>query len=371
MVGLKSFWMTFSLLLMVASCVPQSKKSECSESEAFNTQLRSCVPVVQGSLTHITSYTPTISYQRYRLSSTTMPFTIYVANLLSNRVKWTHNYNGAETVLSFTQQTSLTLSPLTYNTQVGTHTLTAEIQDASGRALDAHVFIFTIDNNPKPVITANTPPEYSQEINPLSLPRTFSLNISNNNASSLPSYTTRWELFYQSGGQISPWSGTPGNEVQTFGSLSSTGTHVSSINFDPAVVGVGKYYLKGRITFFNGSSNTIIEERTWDVVVKNPSFGVISSATLPLPSIITNAYHDIDYNDFAQSFHDSAFTKASYCVTVTDPDGTYPNGGIGDTTPPFNNILVRYYKSASDPISAYIYEGKTDPGVGKDTVCFS
>lgn len=371
MVGLKSFWMTFSLLLMVASCVPQSKKSECRETEAFNTQLRSCVPVVQGSLTHITSYTPTIAYQRYRLSSTTMPFTIYVANLLSNKVKWTHNFNGAETVLSFTQQTSLTLSPLTYNTQVGTHTLTAEIQDATGRALDAHVFVFTIDNNPKPIITANIPAEYSQEINPLSLARTFSLDISNNNASSLPNYSVRWELFYQSGGQISPWSGTPASEVQSFSNLTSTGTHTSSINFDPAVVGVGKYFLKGRITFFNGSSNTIIEERTWDVVVKNPSFGVISSATLPLPSIFTNAYHDVDYNDFAQSFHDSAYTKADYCITVTQPGGSYPNGGIGDATPPFKNILVRYYKSASDPISAYIFEGKTDPGIGKDTVCFS
>lgn len=371
MVGLKTFWMTFSLLLMVASCVPQSKKSECRETEAFNTQLRSCVPVVQGSLTHITSYTPTIAYQRYRLSSTTMPFTIYVANLLSNRIKWTHNFNGTETVLSFTQQTSLTLSPLTYNTQVGTHTLTAEIQDASGRALDAHVFVFTIDNNPKPIITANTPAEYSQEINPLSLPRTFSLDISNNNASSLPNYSVRWELFFQAGGQITPWTATPANENQAFSNLSSTGTHTSSIVFDPAFVGVGKFFLKGRIMFFNGTSNSIVEERTWDVVVKNPSFGVISSATLPLPSIITTAYHDIDYNDFAQSFHDSAFTKANYCVTVSDPDGTYPNGGIGDATPPYKNILVRYYRSASDPISNYIYEGKTDPGIGKDTVCFS
>ncbi len=119
MVGLKSVWVLIFSMLLFGACVPQKKQTECGSSEAFNSQLRSCVPIVQGpsAFINVSSYSPLYTSVRYKNDTNPVTLTIAVSNPYnqSYTIEWEHNYNGAVQTIAGNVLTTSAFVPVLYS----------------------------------------------------------------------------------------------------------------------------------------------------------------------------------------------------------------------------------------------------------------
>lgn len=376
MVGLKSVWPLFICMLLFAACVPQSKQTECGSNEAFNSQLRTCVPIVQGpsSFINISSFDPLYTATRYKSSTLPVQFKIVkVSNPYGQAytIQWAHSFNASEpdsinpdaSAPDYVSQ--ITVYPSDYSSQVGSHSFTALVKNSSGTTVDSHSFELKIVDSPKPTMLSFVPSSYSVVTDPVNTGYTFSFSSNNNGATSIGNYRVRWVLSKNGTDLGAPWLETD-SPVSTATNGTNTYYYGTSTvaKFDPsnASLGVGSYVLRATLVDTGVVPEEVVGERQWTIEVKYPDFGFVSSANTPLPSQDSIAFHGVNYRSFG--FTNALLTKSQYCVKVSQPQGSYVDGSTQDPTS--QNIVVRYYK---DPSGSPIYEGVTT--AADDTICFS
>lgn len=371
MVGLKSVWLLIISMLLFGACVPQKKQTECGSSEAFNSQLRACVPIVQGpaAFINISSFSPLYTSTRYKNDTNPVTLTIAVSNPYNQSftIEWEHNYNGSVQTIAGNVLTTSAFIPILYSTNIGSNVITAKII-SGGTVVDSHNFEVVIQENPRPNINVGTlsPADYNPVVFPSVTDVEFSFTGRNNGATGIGAYKVFWTLT-KNGVNLPAYA-----ETDTFINTATNATNVfmyglddgSDNKFKPGDValGVGSYVLRTRM---QNTSGEIVAEHQWNITIRDPEFGFVSSAGSPLPSTDTVAFFGISYDDY--TFQNSVPTPSRFCVTVSDPDGSYPNGSVADPTS--LNMVVRFYKDNS---GTPLYEGRTvgAPGVVDDTVCF-
>jgi hypothetical protein len=242
MVGLKSVWPLLISLFLFAACVPQSKQTECGSNEAFNSQLRSCVPIVQGpaAFINVSSYAPLYTSTRYKNDPTPVVFTISVSNPYnqSYTIEWEHSYNGSPNNIDGNVLTT-TFTPSLYSGNIGSNIITAKII-SGGAVVDSHNFEVVIQESPTPNINTATitPADYYPTAYPVSTGEQFSFVERNNGATGIGSYVVYWTLS-QNGVSLPSYS-----ETDTFANTSTNGTNTiyygtsATPKFDPSVLGV-------------------------------------------------------------------------------------------------------------------------------------
>lgn len=372
MVGFKTFWITLLSLLFVAACVPQTKQTSCSSNEAFNSSLRSCVPVMQGpsSFINITSYSPTSSLSKYKNDGSPITLSVTISNpyALSFSVQWERIYGGVAYSINPTTSTTTTsayvFAPATLATQLGTHLFNVKILDSTGVIVDTHSFEVNISDLPKPYITAGTvtPPGYSLTVDPTAADQVFSFSIANNNAIIVGAgYQTDWTI-YKNGVLIAALS-----ESDAFSVTAPSGTNTASFTFNPdgATNGIGTYVLYARVV---NSAAQIVDERSWAITVKTPdlpfitSRNIYSGSSTPAFSTSVVAYHGLAYNSVGNTAYNfipasSPAGQANFCVTLTTGQGTYTTDAL--------YTRVDYYLDNT----TLIYSGKTS--AVSNQVCLS
>lgn len=367
MVGLKSVWLLLFSLFLFGACVPQSKQSECGSNEAFNSQLRSCVPIVQGptAFINISSYSPLYTSTRFKNDTSPVTFTIAVSNPYNQTytIEWEHSYNGSTpTNIDGNVLTTSQFIPSLYSGNVGSNIITAKII-SGGKVVDSHNFEVVLQDNPTPNINTATisPADYYPVLYGDNTGQPFSFTGRNNGAVGVGNYRVYWNLS-QNGVSLPGYS-----ETDTFANTSTNGTNVfyygTSVTprFDPSLLGLGSYVLRVRMESL-AAPGVVVAEHQWNISVRDRDFGFVSSAGLPFTGTDTIAFHDLSYDDYP--FANSIGVQSEFCVTLSDPDGAYTNGSVSD--PAGLNIVVKFYKDGG---GSPIYEGTTTPV--DDTVCFS
>lgn len=372
MVGLKTVWISLCALFLVAACVPQTKQTDCRSNEAFNAQLRTCVPVVASvdSFINFTSFIPTSSLSRYKNDTTPMSFKVYVANPYSESytLRWKVSFNGVDTALSNSfDPTQQDILPISYNGEIGLHILTVEAVNASSVVVADHHFEFVISNLPRPYIdTASVLPSvYTPVYTPNSATATFQFSIKNNNSDiPLPStYQTQWKL-YKNG--VDTTLQVPNVANQDFSDITATGVHTSSVTFNPNILtgfGVGSYILRARI--ISTALTEVVDERQWSITVQHAPLSPILTRDLIKNSVLAYgttvvAYHGVDYlSATTYNFRPAGQAQANFCVKITDGDGAY-NGDL-------QFVKVSYFL---DGAGSPVYEGYTTDILNSE-ICLS
>ena len=366
MVGLKTFWILISTLLLLAACVPQTKQTECGANEAFNASLRTCVPIVGGpsSFINVSSYSPMFTQTRYKSDATTLTFSISVSNPYnqSYSVEWERTFNAAP-VSMCSNSLSCSFSAAFLGTvlgEVGTHILTAKIKDGNGAVVDSHHFELKVNDLPRPLINTATltPASYAFDVYPTDPRVQFSFTIKNNNAtlSAGDNYRTIWTIVKNGATIIT--------EVDPFTNFTPTGTNTAFFGvsptpaFNPATLGVGSYIVRAVVQ--NDVPGEIVAEQQWNVVVKQPDLSNVTVISSPSPGVTIKAHHDVPYNAYPglSWVYDAPVTQPNFCVTVDDRDGTYPGDG--------KSIHVRFYL---DGIGGDICTKATLDSPGTQQVC--
>lgn len=364
MVGLKSVWITISALFLMASCVPQTKQTSCKSNEAFNSALRSCVPVVNGPSSFITikNPSPTFASTKYKNDSSYVTFSILVSNPYAQTytIRWERAHNSSLPDLIASDVTSINLQPNSLSTQLGVHVITAKIIDANGTIVDSHNFELIINELPQPTINAGSAiPLTPSTLYPSSLDQQFSFTVSNNNAS-LNSPSIEWSV-------IKNGTTTVLSEVDTFTTMAPSGSFTSYLgsastpifNPDGPGMGLGSYFVRAIVK----NNFVVVAEQNWNITISHPALGKVTGITSPAPGVSITAQHNVDYNDFPTYgwVETGTTTKPGFCVTVNDADGTYAGDGEG--------VQVKWYL---DSLGADICTKETnDAGAATQTICLT
>ncbi|MES2527041.1 MAG: hypothetical protein V4598_08130 [Bdellovibrionota bacterium] len=335
MVGLKSVWVLLFSLFLFGACVPSKKQTECGSNEAFNSQLRSCVPIVQGpsAFINVSSFVPLYTSTRYKNDATPVTFTIAVSNPYnqSYTIEWDLNYNGSVTSIAGNVLTT-TFIPVVYSTQVGSNVITAKII-SGGAVVDSHNFEVVLQETPRPNINTGsiTPADYNPILFPDNTGTRFSFTGRNNGATGISNYRVFWTLT-KNGVNV----GGIYSETDTFTNVATNGTNVfmyglndgSNDKFKPSVLGVGNFVLRTRME--DTVSGETVAEHQWNITVQQPPLENISATSIPAVGLTTTSYHATNYSQFnTYNFVYSGTTQSDFCVTIDDGDGTYDGDGLG------------------------------------------
>lgn len=365
MVGFKSVWLLILSLVFFAACVPSSKQTECGSNEAFNSQLRQCVPIVQGptAFININSYTPLYTSTRYKNDNTPVTLTVSVSNPYnqSYTLEWDINYNGVVDTIAG-NQTSVSVIPSIYSGNIGSNIITAKVL-SGGAVVDTHNFELVIQESPTPNFNTGTifPADYNPTLFPDNTGQRFSLTERNNNATGLGDYRVFWTLS-KNGVNVPAYA-----ETDLLTNTSTAGTNVlyygtsTTPKFDPSVLGVGSYVLRVRLQ--NNVSGDVTAEHQWNVVVQQPPLENISNTGLPAIGVTSTAYHAVDYTmntgyNFTYTLPVPAAAQGRYCVTIDDADGTYDGDGFG--------VQVKWYL---DGVGGDVCTKETTDVNGPQTLC--
>lgn len=334
MVGFKSIWILF-ILLLFAACVPQTKQTECASDEAFNASLRTCVPVVPGpnSFINIDSPVPTIPLTKYKNDVVPVNFSVVIKNPYAQAytVEWDRNYMGSVIPIAPTTPTTWYMSPSSLATQLGTHTITVRVKDNNGNVVDTHNFEIKIIDLPRPIINTSsiTPAPYAVTFTPIDLDQTFQFTINNNNAIiSGAGYRTEWALFKSGALQTN----FPINTDDTFTNMGPTQNNNADYVFHTSTWGIGNYLLRARVT---NNAAEVVAEQQWNITVQHPALpkifsrNIYSSGTGPSYSAHVIAYNGVPYSpSTGDNFMPPGYgAQGDFCVEVTNGDGTYPSDG--------------------------------------------
>jgi hypothetical protein len=359
MVGLKSVWVLLFSLFLFGACVPTKKQTECGSNEAFNSQLRSCVPIVQGpsAFINISSFVPLYTSTRYKNDNTPVTFTIAVSNPYNQAytIEWDLNYNG--TIDSFAGNVLTTsIIPSLYSNQIGSNVITAKII-SGGAVVDSHNFEVVIQESPRPNINTGTLGDYNPILFPDNTGTSFSFTGRNNGAAGINDYRVFWTLSKNGVNQVAY------AETDTFTNQSMNGTNVfyygtSGVpRFNPSVLGVGSYVLRTRME--DTGSGDVVAEHQWNITVQQPPLENISGTSLPAVGVTTTSYHAVNYSQFpTYNFVYTGTTQSDFCVTIDDADGTYDGDGFG--------VQVKWYLNG---LGGDICTKETTDTDGPQTLC--
>lgn len=363
MVGLKTFWILISALFLFSACVPQTKQTECGANEAFNSSLRSCVPVVQGpdAFILINSYSPLYTVTAFKLDVDPVEFKITVSNPYgqSYSIEWERVFNGLPIAVG-TNSTTYLQYPSLLSTQVGTHIITAKIKNSAGSVVDTHSFQLKIDDQPKPTIntTTLTPSSYVLDLYPTDAPQSFQFVVKNNNASTALLLASRisWTVTKNGAAYYS--------ETDGFTNTTSGGTNNAYLGttptpyFDPAVHGVGNYIIRAIVE--NTSPGEVVDSFQWNVNVRQPDLANVTTIAQPAPGVTITAHDGVSYSDYPTYswIHSPGTTQPNFCISIDDRDGTYAGDG--------KSIFVKFYLNG---LGGDICTKKTLDTPGTQTIC--
>lgn len=367
MVGLKTVWITIIGLLLMASCVPQTKQTECRTNEAFNASLRSCVPVIGGptSFIKIGTYSPALPISVYKNDSTIFQLTVTIDNPYAQNytIEWVREHMGQNSFYAG-NTLSTTMVPLSLASELGVHTIIAKII-ADGKVVDSHSFTVTVTDLPRPSIDAVsiTPSDYAVTFTPIDTAQDFTFNVKNNNSViSGAGYKVNWTVTKNNVNLPSL------QETDAFGIVTPSGTNsfqlgTSSLpTFDPGAsgMGVGTYVVKAIVQ--NTVPGEVVGVAQWSVTVKHPDLGKVQSVSSPATSVATTAYHGLNYTQFpTYNWTMPGGLQPNYCLTIDDADGTYSSDGMG--------VQVKYYING---IGGDICTKETnDGGSANQTICLN
>ena len=363
MVGLKSVWLLLFSLFLFGACVPTKKQTECGSNEAFNSQLRSCVPIVQGpsAFINVSSFVPLYTSTRYKNDTNPVVFTIAISNPYNQAytIEWDLNYNGTVKTIAGNVLTT-SIFPVTYSTQVGSNVITAKII-SGGAVVDSHNFEVVLQETPRPNINTGliSPSDYNPILFPDNTGARFSFTGRNNGATSISNYRVKWTLT-KNGVNLPLYQ-----ETDTFAVTSTNGTNVFMYGlndgtndlFKPSVLGVGNYVLRTRME--DTVSGDTVAEHQWNITVQQPPLENISGTSSPAVGVSTTSYHAINYSQFTPySFVYTGTTQSDFCVTIDDGDGTYDGDGFG--------VQVKWYLEG---LGGDICTKETTDVTGPQTLC--
>lgn len=362
MVGLKTFWILISALFLFSACVPSTKQTECGSNEAFNSSLRTCVPVVQGpdAFILINTYSPLYTTSAFKFDVDPIEFKITVSNPYgqSYTIEWERVFNGLPVSIG-TNSTTYLQYPSLLSTQIGVHVITAKIKNSAGTVVDTHSFQLKIDEEPKPTINTATlnPSAYVLDLYPTDAPQAFNFVVKNNNASTSILLASRisWTVTKNGAAYYS--------ETDSFSNFTSGGTNNAYLGaspvpyFDPAVHGVGNYIIRAIVE--NTSPGEVTDSFQWNVNVRQPDLAKVTTIAQPAPGVTITAHDGVSYNQYpTYSWIHTGTTKPNFCVSIDDRDGTYAGDG--------KSIQVRFYL---DSLGGDICTKKTLDTPGSQTIC--
>ena len=377
MVGFKFFTLTAVLItsMVITGCIPQAKQTQCGPDEAFNPVQRRCLPVnpSETSFIKIKSAVPTGGITQTASSGTAINFTVMVENPYnkSYRVRWLRNFNGSQSTLYTPSQPSSNITDHPYNIglvpnsdlygAVGRHVITAQILDAlSNNVLDSHDFSLELTNDPTPNGQGFTPGLSSPiNLNPINTNLTFAFNVERNNRL-MNTPIVRWRLTKLTGTifpdliENTPLSQALNSQPVSFFFNPSNPFKEAITPTAPFLDYVGNYRLEASI--MDGTTN--FSTYSWELTIRHPSLGVISSSHTPVPGDSASsirAFNGVPYADATASnfSYFNSTIRGQFCVQVSDPDGRYGNG-----------VIVRYYLGNS---TGAVYSGTTNGS--DDTIC--
>lgn len=366
MVGLKAFWI-LAFTLLFASCVPMTKQSECGANQAFDPSSRTCISTGSQSGVYIPGGTPTGGINKTKLDTTPITLTINQPLGVAGKpyaIVWEHSHLSGTTSIGSCGSYSPAPNPLECvfhspsNLQTGFHTVTAKVVVNSSTAA-TYTFNITINDNPKVHIVESTiKPSPTQYLIPVfkdapARPE-FSFKLKNNQGINTSAWQVKWSLNGPNSSlttytNMLSLSGSGDENLVRFGNLPLHD------GFDHLAFPVGTYQLMAQV--IEGTS--VIITKNWTIVLQHPDWGVVSSATSPLPSVQTTAFFDTSFGVYGFFNTSSPSTPSNFCVQVSNPDGSYAGDSKG--------IEVRYYNDV--PNSTPIFIGKTSPG--NDEICFT
>lgn len=363
MVGLKTFWILISALFLFGACVPQTKQTECGSNEAFNSSLRTCVPVVQGpdAFILINSYTPLYAVTAYKADVDPIEFKIVVSNPYGQAytIEWERVFNGLPVAIG-TNSTSYIQYPALLASEIGTHLITAKIKNSKGTVVDTHSFQLKINDQPKPTINTTTlsPSSYVLDVYPTDAPVAFSFTVKNNNADNaiLMATSIKWTVSKNGAAHYS--------ETDGFTNFTGTGSNNAYLGttptpyFDPSVLGVGNYIIRAVVE--NTFPGEVVDSFQWNVNIKQPDLANVTTIAQPAPGVTIVAHDGVSYNQYPTYswIHSPGTTKPNFCVSIDDRDGTYSGDG--------KSIQVRFYLNS---LGGDICTKKTLDTPGTQTIC--
>lgn len=251
--------------MLLASCLPQEKTTQCDSNEAYDSSVRKCVATLgtTGSLS-ISNISPTSSYT-ISYSDTNPTHSVTVSDPYNNgyQIRWNlTNPNGTSTLLG--TGLSLTLAHTSYPS--GTYILEAQLYNSTGAELiQSRSWSINIISEVVPTITAVTSSPFSTNITAAAT--TISTNISNPDAIADINY--QW---YVNGSAVAGESGQFSTTVEAI-----------SFNFDPTSAstyynGQGIYTVQLILTE-DGTGNIYTSEE-WIITNNLPIFAAVTLDTV-------------------------------------------------------------------------------------------
>lgn len=345
MKSLSYFYLIF--LLVFASCLPQEKKAQCGEGEAFNTSKRKCEVTLGASSAsiNIASVTPSSSYT---ISSVDSPVTHSVAvndpNNSGFSLRWT--------ILDRVGQTTLlgVGSTLTFNHTSftpGVYVIEIQLLNSTGSSiLDSRSWSVNIIDKQTPQISQVTATPFSTTIT--SAPTTINANVSNPDL--IASINFEWSV-----------NGTP---VAGQSGSFSTSTQALSFSFNPtssSTYFTGANLYSVQLVLKENATGAIYTSATWSISNAIPGLAIATLGVSSLfPTITTPEAGsfvtvidklDIPNGGFLLDTDlNGTVDQIDFCVQVDDISGINGNGVFIDFQSNGVVVATSAYTTVNTPI---------------------
>ncbi|MDA9793335.1 hypothetical protein N9B72_01995, partial [Bacteriovoracaceae bacterium] len=325
-------------IIIFSACVPVEKRTECGVNEAFNANLRVCVPTIgtNSSLLYIDSRLPSNNITTFASSTASQNFSIVVNDVYSNGyiISWNlRDPNNSVTYLSSgSGANSISFQPSSQATQgAGTYQIEASVLDSTNsNVIAATSWTVNLTGAATPEITSITPQTSALSLTINEADTTFSIAYNANGAVVTP----KW---YINGSEQTASSGTTSLIVA-----------VASLNY-------GINFINASLTDATGGGS-VYESTMWTVIKSYPELSFIMSGgdsanpqttgLSPDPNIISVggtptqviAIDGVSVPDggFKSSGSDvSGGTGSAFCIYVSDYTGSRQLSGI-------SNVFVRF-----------------------------
>jgi hypothetical protein len=313
-------------VLLLASCLPQEKTTQCDGNEAYDANKRKCVSTaaVDGSAVVIKNITPSSSYT-ISTSDPSKTHTVTVSDPYNSgfQIKWILTDSNGNTSLLGTG-INLTFNHTAFS--AGNYILEVQLRDYDGsKVLDSRSWTVNIITQQVPIINMITASPFSTTTT--SAPTTISTTV--NNPDTIGNINYEWHV---NGGPVAGENGTFSSSFQTL-----------NFNFNPT--SSSSYYTGANVytvqlLLKEDGTGSIYTTATWIITNNIPNFanvtlgtsGTLSTTTPSTASIITGISDTtISSGGFLYDVDgDLTLDAVDFCVQVDDVSGVDGDGVFVD-----------------------------------------
>lgn len=272
-------YLTLVGLLFLVACVPTAKKTKCPGSQAYDSNLRTCVPSLSssGNSIFVTSKSPSNSYAM-SLTGASVAHSVTVTDVYSSgyQVRWFVNFSNPPTTVSnqlvASGTTSYTFDPDgggLYND--GAYTLEAVVYDAAGLAIvDSESWSITVHADDIPTIVNNVPTSPS-----ITLANDLTTYTFDAQALNPDDQVGTYEWYLNGALQGAPAA------IPTGGG--TTPQALADLVINPSGLANGTHSVT--LTFYDGGGG-VFSSFTWGILVTDPNLPIVQSYAPSAPDII-------------------------------------------------------------------------------------